>query len=90
LSDYHNVFDKMTPKAIIEIKTEYDKTDEVLNNLKSFGVKESYKIKRGPNDIIAIVYANDEKSLEEKLNSIRKLDKIKSTCTEIVDEDTKK
>lgn len=90
MSDCHNVFDKMTPAAIIEITAEYDKIDEVLGNLKRVGVNESYKIKIGPHDIIAIVYANDEKSLEEKINSIRKLEKIKSTCTEIVDEDIKK
>lgn len=79
----------LLPSAFVLINAEIGSEDEVLKQLKSLpNVKESYVV-YGVYDIVAKVSADTMDKLKEIVTwKIRRLDKVRSTLTMIVVEET--
>ena len=77
------------PLAIVLINAEVGSEDELLRELRNLNnVREAYAV-YGVYDIVAKVEAETMDQLKEVISRIRKLDKIKSTLTMTVMEETK-
>jgi DNA-binding Lrp family transcriptional regulator len=77
----------MSPIAYILIDTEYEACDEVLRRLKrTDGVVEAYKIKKGVYGIIAKVHENSDEKLNNTIENIKNIKRIKCTLTQITDD----
>jgi len=79
----------MAPIAFVLINTEIGSENEVLKTLKKVsGVKEAYSV-YGVYDIIAKIQAETMDKLKEMVTwHIRRLDKVRSTLTMIVTEES--
>jgi len=79
----------MPPIAFVLINTEIGSESEVLKTLKKVsGVKEAYSV-YGVYDIIAKIQAETMDKLKEMVTwNIRRLDKVRSTLTMIVTEES--
>ena len=79
----------MPPIAFVLINTEIGSENEVLKTLKKVsGVKEAYSV-YGVYDIIAKIQADTMDKLKEMVTwHIRRLDKVRSTLTMIVTEES--
>ena len=84
LGDYN-----MPPIAFVLINTEIGSENEVLKTLKKVnGVKEAYSV-YGVYDIVAKIQAETMDKLKEMVTwHIRRLDKVRSTLTMIVTEES--
>ena len=81
----------MSARAFVLINTEIGSENEVLEALKKVGnIKEAYGV-YGVYDIIAMVQAETMEKLKETVTwQIRRLDKVRSTLTMIVTEESAK
>ena len=81
----------MSARAFVLINTEIGSENEVLKALKKVGdVKEAYGV-YGVYDVIAMVQAETMEKLKETVTwQIRRLDKVRSTLTMIVTEESAK
>lgn len=79
----------MSPIAFVLINTEIGSENEVLKTLKKVsGVKEAYSV-YGVYDIVAKIEAETMDKLKEMVTwHIRRLDKVRSTLTMIVTEES--
>lgn len=85
ISDY-----KMTPTAYVLIETEIGAENEILERLKKIdSVKEAVEIYSVYGNIIARVHKETMDELKETITwEIRRLDKVRTTSTQMVVEDS--